>query len=94
MFFYEEYWFLGKIIRKTGTSKSKIKFLKKETLSFIWPKKENIADVENKFIFYGPVEVLGEESVTLRRSDLCKIGQKYKSIKKDYTRQLISFSSQ
>jgi len=52
--FYDNRWYLGRII-KTDTFKSTLKFLHFNLDQYFWPKTDDIAEVENKYIFYGPV---------------------------------------
>lgn len=82
--FYEENWFLGRII--SLEDKIVMKFLKQELDKFIWPDKKNedIQKVNGKYIFYGPIELTGNDPFFLRRSDKYKIDKQFKALKKTF----------
>lgn len=79
--FYDTRWYLGRII-KTDMFKSTLKFLHFNLDQYFWPKTDDIAEVENKYIFYGPVELSGCCPFYLKRTDNIGISKKYKEIKK------------
>lgn len=82
--FYEENWFLGRII--SLEDKIVMKFLKQELDKFIWPDKKNedIQKVDGKYIFYGPIDLTGNDPFFLRRSDKYKIDKQFKALKKTF----------
>lgn len=80
--FYEEDWFLGRIIENQNGVK--IKFLKKDLDQYIWPKNEDMQVVQEKFIFYGPINLLGNSPFFLKRPDKIAILKKYKNLKKTF----------
>ncbi|CAG9765761.1 unnamed protein product [Ceutorhynchus assimilis] len=80
--FYDEDWFIGKVLEKIK-DKFKITFLKKEHNKFVWPEKEDIAKVEQKYIFYGPITLsgsdLGSDPFQLKRVDFLNIKHKIRN---------------
>ena len=54
--FYNIGWFIGKVLEIE--EKVKFKFLKKNLENYKWPKKEDIQSVDERFIFYGPIELI------------------------------------
>lgn len=78
--FYEEDWFIGKVLEKVR-DKFKMIFLKKENDMFLWPDKEDVAKVEQNYIFYGSITLLGSDSFQLKRVDFLNISKKYNNIK-------------
>jgi len=83
---YREDWYVGRVIKKTDQF-CQIKFLKNELNQFVWPKFDDIQQVETKFIFYGPVQLLGNGPFDLSYRDKLAIEKKYKTTKqelKDY----------
>ncbi|KAK5647932.1 hypothetical protein RI129_002824 [Pyrocoelia pectoralis] len=81
--FYDEGWFLGKVISKAGGNeeKTEINFLKKNQENYIWPKKKDIQLVNKQFVFYGPIDLSGNDPFTLKRTDKLKIDINYKRLK-------------
>jgi len=71
---------IGRIIDLCN-NQVKIKFFKSELNSFIWPRDEDVAFVEKKYIFYSPIELIGTGPFVLKHSDLAAIHKKYKLIK-------------
>jgi len=54
--FYDDNYYIGRIVDLCD-NQVKIKFFKSELNSFIWPRDEDVAFVEKKYIFYGPIEL-------------------------------------
>lgn len=79
---YEEDWFVGRILQRVDKSKFKMKFLKLELGSYIWPKQDDIADVDQEFIFYGPLKLSGTGVFNLNRLDVINIKKLYKDLKR------------
>jgi len=79
--FHDDNYYIGRIVDLCD-NQVKIKFLKSELNSFIWPHDEDVAFVEKKYIFYGPIELVGTGSFVLKHSDLTAIHKKYKLIKR------------
>lgn len=78
--FYDDNYYIGRVIDNCD-NKIKIKFLKSELNSFIWPR-DDVAFVEKKYIFYGPIELVGTGPFMLKHSDLAAIHKKYKLLKR------------
>lgn len=78
--FYDAGWYIGRVIRKGDTS-SKVKFLKAELDKYIWPTCEDIQNVDNKYIFYGPLTLRGTYPFHIYRNDALQINKEYKNIK-------------
>ncbi|CAG9768534.1 unnamed protein product [Ceutorhynchus assimilis] len=76
--FYDQSWFIGRIIEDKGNAYYKIKFLKAELDTFIWPRKEDIDTVYKDFIFYGPINLIGGGPFELKRADQVNIKSRYK----------------
>lgn len=77
--YYDIGWFLGRVLSREG--QIKIKFLKQDLDLFVWPKQDDIQFVNEQFVFYGPVELCGNNPFTLKRNDKVKIETKYKNLK-------------
>lgn len=59
-----------------------MKFLKSELNSFVWPRDEDIMFVEAKYIFYGPIELVGTGPFVLKHYDAEAMHKKYKLTKR------------
>lgn len=70
---YDEGWFIGLVIEVVKDNEYKMKFLEKELNRYTWPKKDDIAKVNQKFIFYGPVCNMGTYPFELKRTEFNKI---------------------
>jgi len=79
--FYDINYYIGRIVDLCD-NQVKIKFFKSELNSSIWPRDEDVAFVEKKYFFYGPIELVGTGSFVLKHSDLAAIHKKYKLIKR------------
>lgn len=79
--FYDDNYYIGRVVDYCD-NQIKIKFLKSELNSFIWPRVEDVAFVEKKYIFYGPIELVGTGPFVLKHFDLAAIRKKYKLIKR------------
>ncbi|XP_046667355.1 uncharacterized protein LOC124359039 [Homalodisca vitripennis] len=81
--FYDISWYLGRVVDFPDEGFSKIKFLK-EGLgdSYEWPKHDDVQVIENKYLFYGPVPLIGNGPFLI--DDKCKrrIRSKYSMLKK------------
>lgn len=82
--YFDEDWFIGRIIKSDNNTQYTIKFLEKIFDKFVWPKREDIQQIKKEFIFYGPIQLEGNEPFTVKRNDAIKIISKYKLIKKDF----------
>lgn len=80
--YYEDTWYLGRVIDFWDEYKTQIKFMKKDLDNYIWPRKEDIYTVENRFIFYGPIDLVGNYPFKIKRSDGLRLIKEYKNQKK------------
>lgn len=78
--YYDTAWYIGRIISLSGNT-CKIKFLEKFLEKYSWPKKEDIQDIERKFIFHGPVELKGVYPFEISRHEMANINKRYKKLK-------------
>lgn len=78
--YYEDQYYIGRLI-KIQNKKYCFKFLKKEISVYIWPKKDDIAEVEVDFIFFGPIKLLGNHPFSLNTDTVQKIEKQYKQMK-------------
>ncbi|KAL0100589.1 hypothetical protein PUN28_019732 [Cardiocondyla obscurior] len=60
----------------------KMKFLKSELNLFVWPCDEDITFIDAKYIFYGPIELVGTGPFVLKHYDAEAIHKKYKITKR------------
>lgn len=81
--YYDNMWYIGRVL-DIHKNVSKVKFLKYELDSYIWPHEDDIHNVENHFIFHGPVSLLGSGPFQLKRFEKNLIEKKYKKIKADF----------
>lgn len=81
--YYDKNWYVGRV---TGKEREKfvIKFLKQNLQKYMWPKIEDIQSVDKKFIFYGPIKLLGNGPFTISRIDLININKIYKDMKRSF----------
>lgn len=80
-FFYDDTWYIGRIVEILPNNKFKIKFLKKELDELIWPVKDDFQVVKNEFIFHGPINILGNYPFRLKRHEKLELESKYKAFK-------------
>ncbi|XP_031336651.1 uncharacterized protein LOC116165990 [Photinus pyralis] len=73
-------WYIGRVLEIFNDDTCQIKFLKCVLDSYVWPKDkdEDIQIVENKFIFYGPISLLGNEPFILQRHQKIQIEKEFK----------------
>lgn len=91
---YFEGWYVGRIINKipskiqdetapnSAPNMYLMKFLKQDLGSYIWPKQEDVAKVEDTYIFYGPLQLIGTGVYNLKRTDINNIEKLYRKRKK------------
>lgn len=79
--FYDDTWYIGRIVEILPNNKFKIKFLKKELDELIWPVKDDFQVVKNEFIFHGPINILGNYPFRLKRHEKLELESKYKAFK-------------
>lgn len=90
--YYETSWYVGRIIKKNKEA-CQIKFLKEELDEFIWPKPDDVQDVEFKYVFFGPVDLSGNNPFKIKRADRLIINKMYKQLKQEIngTKKYLSF---
>lgn len=81
--YYDNTFYIGRVIEIFENS-AKIKFLKSELDVFIWPKETDIQIVQNEYLFFGPVTLIGTEPFQLNRHEKILIEKKYKELKRIY----------
>lgn len=81
--FYDHRWYIGRVVDVEGIYVI-IKFLEEVLGEFRWPetKSNQSIKIEKQFLFYGPVNLIGNHRFTLKRSDRLNIIKKYKELKK------------
>lgn len=79
--FYDDNYYIGRVVDQSN-NQVKMKFLKSELNSFIWPRNEDVTFIERKYIFYGPIELIGTGPFMLKKSDSEAIHKKYKLTKR------------
>lgn len=83
--YYDERWYLGQKKEVLSNNKFSFNFLKKYKNSdkkFMWPKLEDVAEVDKEFIFYGPVNFVNdEEPFEITDVQLAEINKRYLEMK-------------
>ncbi|CAG9773365.1 unnamed protein product [Ceutorhynchus assimilis] len=74
-------WYIGRVLEILDQETSKIKFLKSELYEYVWPREDDIQIVEKKYIFYGPIKLIGNGPFRLKRFDKVKIEKSYRELK-------------
>ncbi|KAF5302422.1 hypothetical protein FQR65_LT08510 [Abscondita terminalis] len=80
--FYDDSWYIGRVIEILDKSTSKVKFLKENLRQFIWPKRDDIQEVRNEYIYYGPIILQGTGPFTLTELLRTSIVNGFKEIKR------------
>ncbi|GBN84045.1 hypothetical protein AVEN_41280-1 [Araneus ventricosus] len=75
----QDLFYIGKV-KETASEDKFMKFLEKGAGNFRWPKRDQEEKTNIKFIFYGPVQLYGNDSSTL---DIDQIIIAYKCCKKN-----------
>ena len=78
--FYDDTYYIGRVVEQSN-NQVKMKFFKYELNSFIWPRDEDVTFVTTKYIFYGPIELVGTGPFALKNSDLEAIHKKVQTKK-------------
>ncbi|KAL0100980.1 hypothetical protein PUN28_019401 [Cardiocondyla obscurior] len=78
--FYDDKYYIGRVVDQCNNH-VKIKFLKSEFNSFVWPRDEDITFIDAKYIFYGPIELVVTGPFVLKHYDAEPIHKKYKITK-------------
>lgn len=77
--YYEDQFYIGRIL-DLGAEACKVKFLKNNLDTYVWPSKDDICQVNNEFIFYGPLNV-GNYPFRISKEISRTIDKKYKLMK-------------
>lgn len=80
--YYDDSWYIGRVIEIIDESMSRIKFLKEDLHHFIWPKRDDIQQVQNKYIYYGPIILQGVGPFSLTESVRARTINGFKDIKR------------
>lgn len=78
---YDDGWYIGKVLKKINNEVSLMSFLRQQADLFNWPNKKDIAKVNKEFIFYGPLNWIGDGPFSLKRVDSLNINKNYKLLK-------------
>lgn len=73
-------WYIGRVLRVEQNT-CKIKFLCANLDEFKWPKKDDIQEVDKKFIMYGPISLNGINPFTINKEVRTEIQKKFKKLK-------------
>lgn len=82
--YYDTGWYIGRVLEKLTNQLFKIKFLSQNLEVFKWPRKDDIREVENRYIFYGPINMQGVNPLTISESDRKLIIKQFKKILKKF----------
>lgn len=80
--YYDNTWYIGRILSKEPHDNYKIKFLHENLEKFDWPKHNDIQIVNSKFIIHGPITLKGFGPFEITRIDRMSIKNQYKNFKK------------
>lgn len=81
--FYDLNWYIGRVIDFPDEGLVKVKFLKEGFVDlYEWPKHDDIQVIENKYIFYGPIKLIGSGPFQIDYKCKRRIILQYKSLKK------------
>lgn len=81
--YYDNRFYIGRALNVYENFSCKVKFLKSKLDTFIWPREEDVEVVENRFIFYGPIDLIGNGPFQLKGHQKIAIEKKYKEVKKN-----------
>lgn len=80
--FYDLNWYLGRVVDFPDEGLTKVKFLKQGLGdSYEWPAHNDTDVVQNHFIFYGPIKLIGNGPYNIEDSCRRRIIMKYRSMK-------------
>lgn len=83
MVYYDTGWYIGRVLQVLKDQCS-IKFLKFNLDNYVWPKVNEVQEVFFRYIFYGPIDLIGSYPFQIKRSDNLNIEKKYKQLKKEF----------
>ncbi|KAL3265879.1 hypothetical protein HHI36_010071 [Cryptolaemus montrouzieri] len=70
-------WYIGRIVQVGEYIK--LKFLKEDLGRYLWPKKDDLQFVDKQFIFYGPIDLFGNDPFTISEHERYTIECEYKN---------------
>ncbi|CAG9814589.1 unnamed protein product [Phaedon cochleariae] len=81
--YYDNQFYLGRILKIFNDSNwCTVKFLQKNLEAYIWPKKDDIQDIETNFVIYGPIDLNGIGPFQLNRTTEVAIKKIYRDFRK------------
>lgn len=80
---YERKWYIGRILNILD-GKCTVKFLKDNLDTYEWPRNNDIQEVKNPFVFYGPIILQGAGPFTIKRHERLSIEKKFKQLRKSW----------
>lgn len=84
--FYDDGWYIGRdieVVQEKEGKRYRIKFLQERLGQFHWPKQSDIQLVEEDFIFFGPIHMIGNLPMEISPALRGKIIQKFRDLKRD-----------
>lgn len=83
--YYDTGWYIGRILKKLTNQLSEMKFLFQNLEVFKWPRKDDVQVVDNRFIFYGPINMQSVNPLTITESDIKLIVKEFKIFEKSFS---------
>ncbi|CAH1115887.1 unnamed protein product [Psylliodes chrysocephalus] len=80
--YYDDSWYIGKIIETRNDDLYRIKILKEDLGHYYWPNKDDIQTVKKEFILFGPITLLGFKPFSISRETKEEIKKIYKEYKR------------
>lgn len=82
--YYDISWYLGRVIDFPDEGETKVKFLKMGLGdAYDWPKDDDIQIIKNNFLFYGPINLIGNGPFYIDDKCRRRISNKYKQLKRN-----------
>lgn len=78
--YYDTGWYIGRVLHVEQYT-CKMKFLCANLDEFRWPKKDDVQEVDKKFIMYGPITLNGINPFTINKEVRTKIQREFKKLK-------------
>lgn len=81
--FYDLNWYVGRVLDFPDEGLVKVKFLRQGLGdSYEWPLHDDIEVIDSKYVFYGPIKLIGSGPFLIDEKCKRRINLKYKSLKK------------
>ncbi|KAK4886217.1 hypothetical protein RN001_002488 [Aquatica leii] len=80
--FYDAKWYIGRVLALSENQSCTIKFLQEDLDTFVWSKNDDIQEVENKYIYHGPIQLLGNNPFSIKRTDRLIIIKQFKQFRR------------